>query len=72
MYAFSENSSIKPVYMNPSNTEEREANLKKIICYLVPNKIALDKDDFYNARLIAQGSGQAMQTLVEKLARYTV
>lgn len=32
----------------------------------------MDRDDFYNVRLIAQGSGQVMQTVVEKFVRYSV
>ena len=46
--------------------------MRKVICYLVPNKIAVDRDDFYNVRLIAQGNGQVMQAVVEKLVRYSV
>ncbi len=46
--------------------------MRKVISYLVPNKIAVDKDDFYNVRLIAQGSGQVMQAVVEKFVRYSV
>ncbi len=46
--------------------------MKKVICYLAPNKIAVDRDDFYNVRLIAQGSGQVMQAVVEKFVRYSV
>jgi hypothetical protein len=46
--------------------------LRKVICYLVPNKIAVDRNDFYNVRLIAQGSEQVMQAVVEKFVRYSV
>jgi hypothetical protein len=38
----------------------------------VPNKIAVDRNDSYNVRLIAQGSEQVMQAVVEKFVRYSV
>jgi hypothetical protein len=39
---------------------------------LVQNKIALDKEDFYNVRAIAQSSILVVKGLVGKLVRYSV
>ena len=46
--------------------------MKKIICYIVQNRITLDKEDFYNVKGIATSNVQVMNGLIEKLVRYTV
>lgn len=72
LYSFVENNSIKPVYQNPRDLQEKQANMRKVIHYLQQNSIIFEREQIINAKLLCQSNSHQISSLMTKLITYTI